>query len=87
MKYFRFKEMIRSAKADQYNIDNFPYDYDIIDNIINTMENLDIIREMFGQPLSISSGYRCPELNTKVGGKTTSQHLKGQAADINRGSV
>ena len=51
------------------------------------MENLDIIREMYGKPLSISSGYRCPELNRIVNGKSTSQHLKGQAADINRGSV
>lgn len=87
MRYFKFIEMIRSAKADQYNIDNFPNDCDIIDNIINTMENLDVIREMYGKPLNISSGYRCPELNKKVNGKEKSQHLKGQAADINLGSV
>lgn len=87
MKHFKFIEMIRSAKADQYNIDNFPNDCDIIDNIINTMENLDVIREMYGKPLNISSGYRCPELNKKVNGKEKSQHLKGQAADINCGSV
>lgn len=87
MRFFKFREMINSAKADEFSIDNFPKDCDIIDNIIYTMECLDKIREEYGLPLYISSGYRCPDLNTKVGGKETSQHLKGQAADINIGSV
>lgn len=87
MNYFKFIEMIKSAKADEFSIDNFPRDCDIIDNIIYTMECLDHIREEYGLPLYISSGYRCPELNSKVGGKEKSQHLKGQAADINLGSV
>lgn len=87
MKWFRFKEMIASVKAEQFNIDNFPTDCDIIDNIIYTMEQLDNIRELYGNPLYISSGYRCPELNRKVDGKSKSQHLTGCAADINLGSV
>lgn len=87
MRYFKFIEMINSAKAAEFSIDNFPKDAEIIDNIIHTMECLDKIREEYGLPLYISSGYRCPELNKKVGGKETSQHLKGQAADINLGSV
>lgn len=87
MKYFKFIEMINSAKAKENNIDNFPYDYDVIDNIIYTMECLDKIREEYGKPLYISSGYRCPELNRIVGGKENSQHKKGQAADINLGST
>lgn len=87
MQYFKFIEMIRSAKADEFSIDNFPKDCDVIDNIIFTMECLDHIREEYGLPLYISSGYRCPELNKKVGGKEKSQHLKGQAADVNLGSV
>ena len=87
MKHFKFIEMIKSAKADEFNIDNFPKDCDIIDNIIFTMEKLDDIREQYGLPLYVSSGYRCSELNRKVGGKETSQHLKGQAADINLGST
>ena len=44
MKYFKFIEMIRSAKATEKGIDNFPKDADIIDNIIFTMECLDEIR-------------------------------------------
>ncbi len=87
MRYFKFIEMVKSARADEFNIDNFPKDFDIIDNIIFTMECLDKIRDEYGLPLYISSGYRCPELNKKVGGKATSQHLKGQAADINLGSI
>lgn len=79
--------MINSATATLYQIDNFPRDYDVVDNIINTMECLDKIREEYGKPLYISSGYRCQELNTRVGGKENSQHRKGQAADINLGST
>ena len=87
MKHFKFIEMIRSSKDNECGIDNWPKDADIMDNIIFTMECLDKIREEYGLPLSVSSGYRCPELNRAVGGAKTSQHMKGQAADINLGSV
>ena len=87
MKHFKFIEMVRSSKADEFNIDNWPKDADIMDNIIFTMECLDQIREEYGLPLFVSSGYRCPELNRAVGGVKTSQHIKGQAADIQLGSV
>ena len=87
MKHFKFYEMIRSSKAEELNINNWPKDADIMDNLIFTMECLDKIREDYGLPLYISSGYRCGELNKKVGGVKTSQHVKGQAADINLGSV
>lgn len=40
------------------------------------------IREHFGQPITISSGYRCPTHNKNEGGETGSRHTKGQAADI-----
>ena len=87
MKHFKFYEMIRSSKAEELNIDNWPKDADIMDNLIFTMQCLDDIREQYGLPLYISSGYRCDELNKKVGGVKTSQHTKGQAADIQLGSV
>lgn len=87
MKYFKFIEMIHSNKADEFSIDNFPKDCYIIDNIIFTMECLDNIREQYGLPLYISSGYRCPELNKIVDGKSNSQHKKGQAVDINLKSI
>lgn len=87
MKHFKFIELVRSSKADEFNIDNWPKDADIMDNIIFTMECLDKIREEYGLPLSVSSGYRCKELNNKLNGSKTSQHMKGQATDINLGSV
>lgn len=43
---------------------------------------LDPLREKWGKPITVNSGYRCPELNRAVGGVATSQHLKGEAADI-----
>ena len=87
MKYFKFIEMVRSSKADELNIDNWPKDADIMDNIILTMECLDKMREDYGLPLYITSGYRCKELNNKLKGSKTSQHMKGQAVDIQLGSV
>ena len=81
-KYFTFLEMIKSSTADKNNIDNNPTNPEIIDNINYTIERLDEIREKYGKPIIITSGYRCQELNEKVGGKSNSFHLKGLAADL-----
>lgn len=81
-KYFTFLEMIKSSTADKNNIDNNPTNPEIIDNINYTMERLDEIRDKYGKPIIITSGYRCQELNKKVGGKSNSFHLKGLAADL-----
>jgi hypothetical protein len=51
------------------------------------MDNcLDPIRKAWGKPIGVNSGYRCRRLNEAVGGTPTSQHLKGEAADITTGS-
>ena len=47
---------------------------------------LDPLREWYGKPITVNSGYRCPQLNRLVGGAASSQHLKGEAADITAGS-
>ena len=47
---------------------------------------LDPLREWYGKPIPVTSGYRCPELNKAVGGVANSYHLKGMAADIDTGS-
>ena len=47
--------------------------------VLNWLED---IREHFGQPVHINSGYRCPTHNKNVGGATSSYHMKGQAADL-----
>ena len=46
---------------------------------------LDPLREWYGKPIVVNSGYRCLALNKAVGGATTSQHMSGQAADIDTG--
>ena len=43
---------------------------------------LDPLREAIGRPIRVNSAYRCPRLNARVGGSSTSQHLKGEAADL-----
>lgn len=46
------------------------------------LERLDKLREMYGAPIYVSCGYRCPIHNTEVGGVSNSQHVLGTAADI-----
>lgn len=80
--YFKVEELLRSETAERYGIDNTPTDDDIIDNINYTIRRLDEIREGYGKPIIINSGYRCPELNRKVGGVSSSFHQLGLAVDI-----
>lgn len=49
---------------------------------VELLEVLEKIRENFGAPVIINSGYRTPEWNAKVGGAKNSYHMKGMAADI-----
>lgn len=87
MKYFTFKELFRSSTADKKGIKNLPTDAEHIDNLYKLVEKvLDPIRELYGEPITVTSGYRCPALNKAVGGTITSQHALGQAADITVGS-
>lgn len=53
------------------------------ENVKVLVENvLDPLREKYGKPIKVNSGYRCPKHNLAVGGATQSQHMKGEAADI-----
>lgn len=82
MKYFTIKELCKSSTADKLCIDNSP-SKEIEKNLTALVDNcLDIIRQAFGEPINVNSGYRCPELNTAVKGSKTSAHLKGMAADL-----
>lgn len=75
-------EMLRSSTAEKLNIKNVPNDPIVIENLEHTIEQLDELRRLYGHPIIITSGYRCPALNKAVGGKPNSQHVKGQAADL-----
>lgn len=82
-KHFKFSEFTKSDTANRYHINNTITEWDVRDNIVALVENvLEPLREAWGGPLFINSGYRCKELNEKVGGVETSQHCKGQAADV-----
>lgn len=86
-KYFTIEELIYSENALKK--------YDIRNKTTQSVENnldylithlLDPIREKWGKPIQITSGYRCKELNDKIGGSATSQHVFGLAADLDAGS-
>jgi uncharacterized protein YcbK (DUF882 family) len=81
-KNFELRELTRSATAAPLGIVNEP-DTEQIENITALVtEVLQPVREMYNAPLRINSGYRFPELNKAVGGVPTSQHTKGEAADV-----
>lgn len=81
-KYFNITEFTKSSTAQKHGIKNIPSLEELknIDNLITYI--LDPLREAYGKPIIINSGYRCLELNKLVKGSKTSQHLTGQAADI-----
>ncbi len=79
---FDWKEFTKSDTASRMHICNEIVDFDVRDNIKALVDNLlQPLRDVWGGPIFINSGYRCPELNKAVGGVPTSQHTKGQAAD------
>ena len=82
MKHFTFQELTKSATAKRKGIDNSP-SMQVSANLAALVENvLDPLREAYGKPIVVTSGYRCEKLNRAVGGAASSQHVKGQAADI-----
>ena len=86
MEFFTVKELTRSVTAEYRKIDNTPT-REAEANIVALIDNvLDPLRRVYGKPIKVTSGYRCPKLNASVGGVKTSQHQKGQAADITAGS-
>lgn len=86
MKYFTIKELCKSSTAALKRIDNTP-NSEIVNNLQQLVDNiLDPLREAYGKPIKVNSGYRCEALNVAVGGSKTSQHRYGLAADITTGS-
>lgn len=82
MKHFSIEELsVTSVK-----LNNTPMASEK-ENLVLLVDNiLDPLRELYGKPIHINSGYRSPLVNRKVGGAATSQHVKGQAVDITAGS-
>lgn len=82
MKYFTIKELTKSTTAIKRHIDNTP-SKEVERSLTALVEKvLDPLREAYGKPIIVTSGYRCPKLNAIVGSTPSSQHVKGEAADI-----
>ena len=85
-KYFTIGELCKSDVAVEKRIENTP-DNTTVERMQALMEEcLDKVREMWGKPIGVNSGYRSAELNRAVGGAKNSQHLRGEACDITTGT-
>jgi zinc D-Ala-D-Ala carboxypeptidase len=81
-KHLSLAEVSRSETAKRKGISNTPSG-EHLENFKKLAENIfEPIREHFGVPIHISSGYRSKELNSAIGGSATSQHCSGEAIDI-----
>lgn len=92
-KNFTLEEFTKSPTALQWGFkEQFSPPEDVVENIIDLVVHvLQPLRDKLGRSIRISSGYRCPRVNSKVGGASTringkvvqtSQHVLGEAADI-----
>ena len=81
-KNFTLEESERSDTAKRLKIDNRVPQF-AVERLRTLCEKvLQPVRDHFGVPIIITSGYRCPDLNDAVRGATSSQHMKGEAADF-----
>jgi zinc D-Ala-D-Ala carboxypeptidase len=81
-KYVTYQEATNSQTATRKNIDNTPKEIELISMQLVALRVFDNVREHFNTPIRVSSFFRSTELNKAVGGSRTSQHMKGQAIDM-----
>jgi len=79
---FTLEELTASSTAKQKGIKNVPGTQEVACLTALAQNVLQPLRDWWGKPITIGSGYRCPELNKAVGGVQNSQHMKGQAVDL-----
>jgi hypothetical protein len=79
--HFTLEELIFSQTAVRNGINNNPSQA-VKNNLQVLANNLEKVRDLLGKPLNISSGFRCSELNRKLGGSLKSAHMDGYAADF-----
>lgn len=80
-------EATNSHTAKRLGIDNTPDEHTIINMKIVAEKCFEPARRAMGKPIRVNSFYRCPELNKAVKGSPTSQHVKGEAIDMDMGNV
>jgi len=80
--HISYKEGIKSNTALRMGIDNIPSAYDKQNMEIVAEKIFEPLREWVGGPIRINSFYRCEDLNTAIGGSSSSQHCQGRAIDL-----
>jgi len=80
--HLTLKEVTKSNTASRHGIDNTPTKIHLNSLTLVANQIFEPLRNHFGVPIGISSGYRSKELNAAVRGSKTSQHCKGEALDI-----
>ena len=85
-RYFSIAELCVSDTAKARGVDNTPPPQVAVKLTTLIGKLLDPVREAWGKPIRVNSGFRSPVLNRIVGGKPNSQHLMGEAVDITAGS-
>lgn len=80
--HFTLSELTKSSTALRLGIKNAPNEEEIARLRLVCIGILEPVRKHFGVPFSPSSGFRCSDLNTYIGSRNTSQHVKGEAVDI-----
>ena len=80
--HISLNEGVKSHTATRLNIDNIPRELDLINMKTIAEKVFEPLRKWVGGPIAINSFYRSPELNSAIGGSTTSQHCIGCALDL-----
>ena len=81
-KNFTLEELSNSSTAKRLGIDNIPNNEQVNNLRLLCEKVLQPIREKYGKPIIVSSGFRCEKLNKAIGGSKTSEHRYGMAADF-----
>lgn len=82
-----FEATSHAAELARKGVRNVIPSFEVRDSVLALVRRvLQPLRDKYGKPMKVNSGYRCKELNEIVGGVPTSQHRLGEAADIHTGS-
>ena len=82
-----FEATSHAAELARKGVRNVIPSFEVRDSVLALVRRvLQPLRDLYGKPMKVNSGYRCKELNEIVGGVPTSQHRLGEAADIHTGS-